>query len=186
MKVSRLGVANSVSVFSAVFSVLPISCCVFPVALSFLGASGLAFAVALTPYRPYFIALTLVSLGAAFYFTCRHTKRLSAEYHLCSADTRQFAGHCLMACDRVGAASPNLSLSSYHSCRFRLAGSDAVMKRVLIIVLAIVAISLGLLSYYLYGVSTVPTAQQPLARLSNSNLSSRNYFIQWICTCRSA
>ena len=47
------------------------SCCVFPVALSFLGASGLAFAAALTPYRPYFLGLTLVSLAAGFYFTYR-------------------------------------------------------------------------------------------------------------------
>lgn len=74
MKVSRSGVANSVSVVSAFFSVLPLSCCVFPVALSFLGASGLAFAAALTPYRPYFIGLTLISLGAAFYFTYRPQK----------------------------------------------------------------------------------------------------------------
>jgi hypothetical protein len=39
------------------------------VALSFLGASGLAFAAALTPYRPYFLGLTLISLWAGFYFT---------------------------------------------------------------------------------------------------------------------
>ncbi len=71
MKVSRTGVANGVSVLSAFFSVLPLTCCVFPVALSFLGASGLAFAAALTPYRLYFIGLTLISLGAAFYFTYR-------------------------------------------------------------------------------------------------------------------
>jgi mercuric ion transport protein len=74
MKVSRSGVANSVSVLSAFFSVLPLSCCVFPMALSFLGASGLAFAAALTPYRPYFIGLTLISLGTAFYFTYRPQK----------------------------------------------------------------------------------------------------------------
>jgi mercuric ion transport protein len=74
MKVSRTGVANGVSVLSAFFSVLPVSCCVFPLALSFLGASGLAFVAALTPYRPYFIGLTLLSLGTAFYFTCRPEK----------------------------------------------------------------------------------------------------------------
>ena len=79
MKVSHSGVANSVSVLSAFFSVLPLSCCVFPVALSFLGASGLAFAAALTPYRPYFIGLTLFSLGTAFYFTYRSQKDCAPE-----------------------------------------------------------------------------------------------------------
>ena len=79
MKVSRTAVASGVSVFSAFFSVLPIGCCVFPVALSFLGASGLAFASALTPYRPYFIVLTLISLGTAFYFTYRPQKDCSPD-----------------------------------------------------------------------------------------------------------
>jgi len=51
-----------------------LSCCVFPVALSFVGASGLAFAAALTPYRPYFLALTVISLAAGFYFTYKPQK----------------------------------------------------------------------------------------------------------------
>ena len=71
MKISQSAVASGVSVFSAFFSVLPVGCCVFPVAISFLGASGLAFASALMPYRPYFIVLTFISLGTAFYFTYR-------------------------------------------------------------------------------------------------------------------
>ena len=74
MKVSRSEVASGVSVFSAFFSVLPVACCVFPVTLSFLSASGLAFASALMPYRPYFIVLTFISLGSAFYFTYRPLK----------------------------------------------------------------------------------------------------------------
>ena len=74
MKVSRTAVANGVSIFSAFFSLLPVGCCVFPVALSFLGASSLAFASSLMPYRPYFIVLTLISLGTAFYFTYRPQK----------------------------------------------------------------------------------------------------------------
>src|ERR671919_1450406 len=74
MKISQSAVASGVSVFSAFFSVLPVGCCVFPVALSFLGASGLAFASSLMPYRPYFIVLTLISLGTAFYFTYRPQK----------------------------------------------------------------------------------------------------------------
>ena len=46
------------------------------------------------------------------------------------------------------------------------------MKRRLIIILAIVAIGLGFLVYYLYGGSTVPNGQQPLVRLTDSNFSS--------------
>lgn len=45
------------------------------------------------------------------------------------------------------------------------------MKRVLIIILAIVAIGVGLLAYYLYAGSTVPNGQQPLVRLTDSNFS---------------
>jgi mercuric ion transport protein len=74
MKVLQASVANGFSLVSAFFSVLPLSCCVFPVALSFLGASGLAFAAALTPYRPYFLGLTLISLGTGFYFIYRPQK----------------------------------------------------------------------------------------------------------------
>ena len=46
------------------------------------------------------------------------------------------------------------------------------MKRLLIIILAIAAIGVGFLAYYLYAGSTVPPGQQPLARLNDSNLSS--------------
>ena len=79
MKVSRIAVSNGVSIFSAFFSLVPVGCCVFPVALSFLGASGLAFASFLMPYRPYFIVLTLISLGTAFYFTYRPAKTCSPD-----------------------------------------------------------------------------------------------------------
>jgi len=69
MKPSR--VAAGGSLITAALSFLPLSCCVFPVAFSFLGAGGLAFAAALMPYRPYFITLTIVFLGAGFYFAYR-------------------------------------------------------------------------------------------------------------------
>lgn len=88
MKVSRSGIANGASVVSAFFSVLPLSCCVFPVALSFLGASGLAFAAALTPYRPYFIGLTLISLAASYYFTYRPQKDCALD-DACAAPRRR-------------------------------------------------------------------------------------------------
>ncbi|SRR5229473_1838810 len=84
MKVPRASLANGFSLFSAFFSVLPLSCCVFPVALSFLGASGLAFGAALTPYRPYFIGLTLISLATGFYFTYRPQREDCAPGAACA------------------------------------------------------------------------------------------------------
>ena len=46
------------------------------------------------------------------------------------------------------------------------------MKKFLIIILAIAGMFVGMLALYLYAGSTVPAGQQPLARLTDSNLSS--------------
>jgi len=67
-----------------------LSCCVFPVALSILGASGVGFAMALTPYRPYFIGLTVGSLAAAFYFTYRPQRDCLLEQRVQSHDTERY------------------------------------------------------------------------------------------------
>src|SRR6266478_4294796 len=90
MRVPRASVANGFSLVSAFFSLLPLSCCVFPVALSFLGASGLAFAAALTPYRSYFVGLTLISLGAAFSFPSRPQKNCAPEGACAARGPRRF------------------------------------------------------------------------------------------------
>jgi mercuric ion transport protein len=71
MKPSKVAVTSGGSLLTALLSFLPLSCCVFPAAFSFLGVSGLTFAMELLPYRPYFIALTVVFLGAGFYFAYR-------------------------------------------------------------------------------------------------------------------
>lgn len=71
MKPLKMVAASGGSLLTALLSFLPLSCCVFPVAFSFLGAGGLAFAMALLPYRSYFVALTLVFLGVGFYFAYR-------------------------------------------------------------------------------------------------------------------
>ena len=75
---------SSGSLISAVLSFLPLSCCVFPVAFSFLGAGGLTFAMGLMPYRPYFIAFNLVFLGAGFYFAYRPQKEMCAPGTACA------------------------------------------------------------------------------------------------------
>jgi len=85
MRPSGAAVTSSGSLISAVLSFLPLSCCVFPVAFSFLGAGGLAFAMGLMPYRPYFIALNLVFLSAGFYFAYRPQKEACPDGTACAA-----------------------------------------------------------------------------------------------------
>ncbi len=56
------------SVLSALLASL---CCIGPVVFALIGAGSLGFAAAFEPYRPYLLALTLLFLGTAFYFTYR-------------------------------------------------------------------------------------------------------------------
>ncbi len=46
-------------------------CCLGPIVLVGLGLGGAGFAAGLTQYRPYFLGLTAVLLGTAFYLTYR-------------------------------------------------------------------------------------------------------------------
>jgi len=71
----------------------------------------------------------------------------------------------------LGAASSGLSLLSAILADLVVLGRTQ-MKQPLIIVLAFVALGLGLLAYYLYGGSDVPKVQPPLVRLTDSNLVS--------------
>jgi mercuric ion transport protein len=64
---------------------LVLSCCVFSVAFSFLGAGGLAFAMSLMPYRSYFVALTLLFLGVGFYFAYRPETAECAQGRACGS-----------------------------------------------------------------------------------------------------
>lgn len=84
MKPSGVG-ATTGSLISALLSFLPLSCCIFPAAFSFLGAGGLAFAMSLMPYRSYFVALTLLFLGGGFYFAYRPEKVWCAPGTACGS-----------------------------------------------------------------------------------------------------
>lgn len=84
MKPSKVAVTSGGSLLTAMLSFLPLSCCVFPVAFSFLGASGLAFAMELMPYRPYFVALTMAFLVAGFYFAYRPQEMQCAPGTACA------------------------------------------------------------------------------------------------------
>ena len=59
---------TSGSVLSAFLASL---CCIGPVVFSIIGAGSLGFATAFEPYRPYLMGLTVLFLGAGFYFTYR-------------------------------------------------------------------------------------------------------------------
>jgi len=59
---------TSGSVLSALLASL---CCIGPVVFSIIGAGSLGFAAAFEPYRPYLMAMTVIFLGAGFYFTYR-------------------------------------------------------------------------------------------------------------------
>ncbi len=52
-------------------AVLASFCCIGPVVLALLGVGGLGMFSVFEEYRPWFIALTVILLGAAFYFTYR-------------------------------------------------------------------------------------------------------------------
>ncbi len=59
------------SVGSIVAAVTASLCCIGPAVLAILGASSLGAFAAFETYRPFFIGLTVVLLGLAFYLTYR-------------------------------------------------------------------------------------------------------------------
>jgi len=50
------------------------SCCILPLLLGAASAGTAGLGAAIAPYRPYLTALTVLLLGAAFYFTYRREK----------------------------------------------------------------------------------------------------------------
>lgn len=50
------------------------ACCILPLLLGAASVGSVGLGAALTPYRPYFIVLTVLLLGGAFYFTYRPQK----------------------------------------------------------------------------------------------------------------
>ena len=59
------------SVGSVLSALLASLCCIGPLVFALIGAGSLGLAAALVPYRPYLLALTVLFLGAGFYFTYR-------------------------------------------------------------------------------------------------------------------
>ena len=65
------------------------ACCITPVVFALLGVGGAAFAVALEPYRPPFIGLTLLLLGGAFYFVYRSPAATCRADGTCAVNPRR-------------------------------------------------------------------------------------------------
>ncbi len=68
------------------------ACCIGPVAFSLMGAGALgAAAVRLEPYRPWFMAFTLMLLGLAFYGAYRPLSADGCEDAVCTPQSRRGA-----------------------------------------------------------------------------------------------
>lgn len=69
-------------------AILVSSCCILPLVLFSLGVTGawMSNLTALEPYQPYFIALTLVMLGAGFYSVYRKRDN-TCDNASCGADS---------------------------------------------------------------------------------------------------
>ena len=61
------------------------SCCVLPLALTVLGVSGawMSNLRALSPYQPYFLALSVLAIGYGFYQVYWKPRKLCAEGKAC-------------------------------------------------------------------------------------------------------
>ena len=68
------------------------ACCIGPVVFSLAGAGAIgASAVALEPYRPWFIGLTVLLVGAAFYGAYRPLPATQCAPGVCAPGARRWA-----------------------------------------------------------------------------------------------
>lgn len=68
------------------------ACCIGPVFFSLVGAGALGVAsVRLEPYRPWFIELTVLLVGVAFYGAYRPTAAERCEDGVCTSRSRRTA-----------------------------------------------------------------------------------------------
>lgn len=81
--VNKAALATAGSVLSALLASL---CCIGPVVFALIGAGSLGFAAVFEPYRPYLLALTVLFLGTAFYFTYRR-REVKCEDGTCRVES---------------------------------------------------------------------------------------------------
>ena len=60
------------------------ACCFGPLVLVLLGLGGVGAALALEPYRPYILGVTVLLLGAAFYLTYRRAPSNCGPGEVCT------------------------------------------------------------------------------------------------------
>ncbi len=73
-------------------AVVASACCIGPVAFSLIGAGALgASAVALEPYRPWFIGIAVLLVGVAFYSAYRPMPAGTCIDDLCAPPSRRAA-----------------------------------------------------------------------------------------------
>lgn len=93
----KLPAATSAGAVIAAF--LATACCVGPLVLALLGLGGAGLVLALSPYRPLFLALTGAFGALGFFFTYRK-RAARAEKHgevcACPAPRRERAGRILL------------------------------------------------------------------------------------------
>jgi mercuric ion transport protein len=95
-------VLSFVGVIAAIAS---LSCCVVPFALFLMGISGawIANLTALAPFKPAFVILALILLGAGFFRVYRRPKAACADGSYCASprSTRAAKGMLWLACSLV-------------------------------------------------------------------------------------
>jgi len=72
------------------------ACCLGPLVLAIVGLGGAASALALAPYRPYLLVLTVGLLGLAFYLTYRRSASACGPGNACEMPRANRLGKTLL------------------------------------------------------------------------------------------
>ncbi len=77
-------------------ALLSAACCLGPLVLALLGLGGAGMALALEPYRPWFLTGTVLLLGAGFYHTYRQQGQECGEGQSCQLPRSHQLGRILL------------------------------------------------------------------------------------------
>jgi mercuric ion transport protein len=91
MKSSSATLAGSV-----ISGILASACCIGPLVFAVLGISGVAFAQAFEPFRPYVLVVTYALLGGAFYLTYRPPRGECGPGQACEMPRANGAGKVML------------------------------------------------------------------------------------------